>query len=103
MKIISIADEELFSETYRNVNRFILCLNYMIFQLVLYSPSFEAVYYYMCSRRRVAVARYRMICLVHVLAYFHDGNRHSTAAKNQYIALNEMGEGADYKTNGTRI
>ena len=27
-------------------------------------PSFEAVYCFICSRRRVAVARYRMICLV---------------------------------------
>ena len=26
--------------------------------------SFEAVYCYICGRRRVAVARYRMICLV---------------------------------------
>ena len=28
------------------------------------SPSFEAVYCYIRSRRRVAVARYRMICLI---------------------------------------
>ena len=27
-------------------------------------PSFEAVYWFICGRRRVAVARYRMICLV---------------------------------------
>ena len=27
-------------------------------------PSFEAVYCYICGRQRVAVARYRMICLV---------------------------------------
>ena len=32
----------------------------------VYPPSFEAVYCYICGRRRVAVARYRMICLVHV-------------------------------------
>ena len=32
-------------------------------------PSFEAVYCYICNRRRVAVARYRMICLV--LVYSH--------------------------------
>ena len=28
------------------------------------SPSFEAVNWYICGRSRVAVARYRMICLV---------------------------------------
>ena len=28
------------------------------------SPSFEALYCYICGRRRVAVARYRVICLV---------------------------------------
>ena len=39
------------------MHRFILCLNC--------SPiSFEAVYCFICGRLRVAVARYRMICLV---------------------------------------
>ena len=27
-------------------------------------PSFEVVYCYICGRRRMAIARYRMICLV---------------------------------------
>ena len=31
-------------------------------------PYFEAEYCIFCGRRRVAVARYRMICLVHVTA-----------------------------------
>ena len=36
-----------------------------MFLLVLYPPpSFEAEYRLFCGRRRVAVARYRMICLV---------------------------------------
>ena len=50
----------------RRVHRFILCLNYMRFPVVLYfsPPSFESVLCYICGRRRVAVARYRMICLV---------------------------------------
>ena len=48
----------------RQVNCFILCLNYMMFPLVLYPPSFEAVYCYISGRRMVAVARYRMFCLV---------------------------------------
>ena len=34
------------------------------FSFVLYPPSSEAAYCYICSRGRVAVARYRMICLV---------------------------------------
>ena len=61
-KCISIPDEDLYV---RRVHRFILCLNYMMFPLVLYPPSFEAVYCYICGRRMVAVARYR-ICLVPV-------------------------------------
>ena len=49
----------------RRVHRFILCQNYMMFLLVLNPPPyFEAEYCLFCSRRRVAVARYRMICLV---------------------------------------
>ena len=32
------------------------------------SPSFEAVFCYICGRRRVDVARYRIICLVFVAA-----------------------------------
>ena len=43
----------------------------MIFPLVLYPPSFEAVYCYICGRRRVAVARYRKICLFLVEVSFH--------------------------------
>ena len=40
--------------------------NYMMFSLILYPPPyFEAVYCSICGRRREAVARYRMICLVH--------------------------------------
>ena len=49
----------------RRVHRFILCQNYMMFLLVLTPPPyFEAEYCSLCGRRRVAVARYRMICLV---------------------------------------
>ena len=36
----------------------------MMFPLVLLPPYFEGVYCFNCGRRRVAVARYRMICLV---------------------------------------
>ena len=48
----------------RRVHRFILCQNYMMFPLVLPPPSYEAVNCFICGRRRVAVARYRIICLV---------------------------------------
>ena len=45
------------------MHRYILYQNFMMFPLVLLPPplSFEAVYCFICSRRRVAVARYRMI------------------------------------------
>ena len=47
------------------VHRFILCLNYMMFPLVLSPrPLFEAVYCFICGRRRMTVAQYRMIYLV---------------------------------------
>ena len=47
------------------MHRFILCQNYMMFLLVLTRPPyFESKYCLFCGRRRVAVARYRMICLV---------------------------------------
>ena len=51
------------------MHRFILCQNYMMFLLVLNPPPpyFEAEYCLFCGRRRVAVARYRMICLVLIL------------------------------------
>ena len=62
VKIVSIPDLKIIFRNVRRMHCFILCLNYMMFPLVL-SPSFEAVYCYICSRRRVAVARYRMICL----------------------------------------
>ena len=68
VKIISIPDEELFSETY--VWCTVHCLNYMMFPLVLYPPpSFKASYCYICGHRRLAVARFRMICLVLVLRH----------------------------------
>ena len=41
------------------------CPNYMIFLWFCTPPlSFETVYCFICDRRRVAVARYRMSCLV---------------------------------------
>ena len=45
-------------------NLILLCQNYMMFLLVLYPPYFDAEYCLFCSRRRMAVARYRMVCLV---------------------------------------
>ena len=38
-------------------------------------PYFEAVYYFICGRQRVAFARYRMICLV-LIDKFNDTSRY---------------------------
>ena len=62
--IISIPDEELFSETTVGSTasyfvKIILCSRWFC-----NPPYFKAVYCCICGRRRVAVARYRMICLV---------------------------------------
>ena len=38
-------------------------------QVGFVTPSFDAVYCYICGRRRVAVDRYRMICLVLVCVH----------------------------------
>ena len=62
VKIINIPDEELFSETYIGCTASYLVLIIWCCRWFV-SPS-EAVYCYICGRRRVAVARYRMICFV---------------------------------------
>ena len=59
----------------RRVQRFMLCLNYMMLPFILNPPSFKAMFCYICGRRRVAVVRYRMICLVLDL-YNMDTNSH---------------------------
>ena len=63
--IISIPDEELFSETA------VGCTASYFVKIIWCScwfckppPYFETEYCLFCGRRRVAVARYRMICLV---------------------------------------
>ena len=62
VKIISIPDEELFSETY------VRCTAFSLSKCSLWfcnPPSLLRQWIcYICGRRRVAVARYRMICLV---------------------------------------
>ena len=64
VSIISIPDEELFSETT------VGCTASYFVKIIWCScwfcipPYFEAEYCLFCGRRRVAVARYRMICLV---------------------------------------
>ena len=67
---VSIPDEELFSEaaigcTASYFVKIIWCSRWC-----WSSPSFENVYFCICGRRRVAVAWYRMICLVLVNSYF---------------------------------
>ena len=66
IKIISILDEESFSET--TVGCIVsYSVNNMMFPSVLYPFSFEGVHCFICGRGRLAVARYRMICLVLIL------------------------------------
>ena len=62
-QIISIPDNTFFLNVHR-VHRAILCLHSMFPSVCNPHPSFEAVYCINCGRRRVAVARYRIICLV---------------------------------------
>ena len=68
--IISIPNEELFSETA------VGCIaSYFVSKLYLVPvgspppPSFDAVYCFICGRRRVAVARYQMIRLALVWCF----------------------------------
>ena len=65
VKIISIPGEELFSETSVALLHTLSKLYDVPVGFVTPPPySFEAVYCFISGRRRVAVARYRMICLV---------------------------------------
>ena len=61
VKIISIPDEKLFSERAPGAPLHTLSKLYD-FPVGFVPPSFEAVYCYICGRRRVGVARY--LCLV---------------------------------------
>ena len=76
LKIISIPYEEWFSGTT------VGCTATYFVKIIWWSrwfcntPFFEAVYCFICGRRRVAVARYRMICLVLL---------HSNRRKCQYL------------------
>ena len=73
VKIISIPDEELFSETAVGCTASYFSKLYDVpVGFVLPPPSyFEAEYCLFCGRRRVAVARYRMICLVFTFQLFN--------------------------------
>ena len=63
--IISIPDEELFSETASGALIHTLSKLYDVpVGFLTPPPHFEDVYCFIRGRRRVAVARYRMICLV---------------------------------------
>ena len=60
---------------------------YMMFLLVLYLPPpyFEAEYCLFCGRRRVAVARYRMICLVLDYHIYNMDKVHCPEGQNRFI------------------
>ena len=64
VKIISIPDEKLFSETYIGALLHTFSKLYDVLVGFVNPPSFEAVYCNICDRRSVDVVRYRMICLV---------------------------------------
>ena len=58
---------KIISAIFRHDNRMhssIVFKNCMMFTLFLTPPSYEEVYCFICSCRRVAVSRYRMLCLV---------------------------------------
>ena len=75
VKINSILYEELFSKTYFGCTASYFKL-YDVSVGFVSPPSFEAVYCYICGRRGVAVARYRMICLVLVNSILHQYREH---------------------------
>ena len=68
-KIISIPDEELFSVTYYRctASNFVKSCDVPVCFVANPHPPFEAVFCFICNRRRVAVARYQMICPVLLL------------------------------------
>ena len=63
--------DELFSETTVACTASDFVKSYDVFVSYV-PPSFEAVYCFICGRRRVVVVRYRMICLVFDPPYFVD-------------------------------
>ena len=64
VRIISIPDEELFSETTVGAMLHNLSKLYDVPVGFVTLPYFETVHCFICGRRRVAAARYRIICLV---------------------------------------
>ena len=91
VKIISIPDKELFSEksvggTTSYFVKSIPCSTFSTF--VTPVPQFEAVYCFIRSRQRVAVARNRIICLVLVLVnLFRNASKYSPKTTCLGIAL----------------
>ena len=75
---------------FRNVSRvrrFILCQNNMMFPWFCKPASFEEVYCFICGRRRVAVAIYRMFCLVRIRdANNFDKSQNSIYFSNIFLA-----------------
>ena len=74
--LISIPDEELFSEAAVGCTASYLSKLYDVpVGFVTPTSYFETVYCFICGRQRVAVARYRMICLVIVhQSLYNDSN-----------------------------
>ena len=62
----------------------------MMFPLVLYPPYFEAVYCFICGRRRVAVVQYRMISLVLNLFFKISKSIFEPYEKLEYFAIKPL-------------
>ena len=73
VKITSIPDEELFSETFVMCTAsyfvYIVCIHIWCIRWFCSPLPYMVVYSYICGRRRVTVARYWIICLV-LQSYF---------------------------------
>ena len=67
VKIISILDKELFPKRTSDAPLHTLSKLYDVPIGFVTSPSFEAVYCYICAHQRVAVARSEMSCLVPII------------------------------------
>ena len=106
VQIISIPDEDLFSETA------VGCTASYVVKIIWCScwfctppPYLEAEYCLFCGRRRVAVARYRMICLVSVLNYTLskercEGHRLWCEEKEKYRGVYEIQKSGDKTSSG---
>ena len=78
VKIIGIPDEELFFEmTVRCTASYFVKFILYSYRFCHPSPLLKNVYCFICGRRRVAVAKYRMICRVLLIFVFFFNFEHA--------------------------